>query len=94
MIRAVVMAASASLVAFCNQVGAQPYPSKPVRLIVPFSTGGTTDIVARLYAQRLTEAIGTQFVVDNRTGAGGTIGTEAGARAAPDGYTLDFGSRR
>jgi tripartite-type tricarboxylate transporter receptor subunit TctC len=70
----------------------QSWPSKPVRLIVPFSSGGTTDIVARLYAQRLTEALGTQFIVDNRAGAGGTIGTEAGARSAPDGYTFVFGS--
>jgi tripartite-type tricarboxylate transporter receptor subunit TctC len=72
--------------------GAQPYPAKPVRLIVPFAAGGTTDIVARIYAQRLSEAMGAQFVVENRGGAGGTIGTEAVARAPADGYTLSFGS--
>ena len=71
---------------------AQPYPSKSVRMIVPFSTGGTTDTLGRIYAQHLSEAFGVQFVIDNRVGAGGTIGTEIGARAAPDGYTLVFGS--
>lgn len=71
---------------------AQAWPSKPVRFIVPFSAGGTTDIVARIYAQRLAELHGAQFIVDNRVGAGGTIGTEAGAKAAPDGYTFVFGS--
>ena len=83
MIRAAIAAVCAALTALPVPVLAQAWPSKPVRLIVPFSTGGTTDIVARLYAQRLTEATGTQFVVDNRAGAGGTIGTEAGARSAP-----------
>ncbi len=92
MIRATVVATCASLLAVSMQAAAQDWPSKPVRLIVPFSTGGTTDIVARLYAQRLSEALGAQFIVDNRTGAGGTIGTEAGARSAPDGYTFVFGS--
>jgi tripartite-type tricarboxylate transporter receptor subunit TctC len=92
MIRAAIAAACATLTAIPTPALAQAWPSKPVRLIVPFSTGGTTDIVARLYAQRLTEAAGTQFVVDNRAGAGGTIGTEAGARSAPDGYTFVFGS--
>ena len=92
MIRVVIAAAYFSLAAFAPSSAAQAWPSKPVRFIVPFSTGGTTDIVARVYAQRLTETLATQFVVDNRTGAGGTIGTEAGARAAPDGYTCVFGS--
>ncbi|MGH8662802.1 MAG: Bug family tripartite tricarboxylate transporter substrate binding protein [Burkholderiales bacterium] len=92
MIRATVVATCASLLAVCMHAVAQDWPSRPVRLIVPFSTGGTTDIIARLYAQRLSEALGTQFIVENRTGAGGTIGTEAGARSAPDGYTFVFGS--
>ena len=92
MIRVVMTAACASLVATALPVLAQAWPSKPVRLIVPFATGGTTDILARLYAQRLSETLGTQFIVDNRTGAGGTIGTEAGARSAPDGSTFVFGS--
>ncbi|MPZ42764.1 MAG: tripartite tricarboxylate transporter substrate binding protein [Betaproteobacteria bacterium] len=92
MIRAFVVATCAALIASSPHASAQDWPSKPIRLIVPFSTGGTTDIIARLYAQRLSEALGTQFVVENRTGAGGTIGTEAGARSAPDGYTFVFGS--
>jgi tripartite-type tricarboxylate transporter receptor subunit TctC len=92
MIRAAVILTCAALFAVSAPVLSQSWPSKPVRLIVPFSSGGTTDIVARLYAQRLTEALGTQFIVDNRAGAGGTIGTEAGARSAPDGYTFVFGS--
>jgi tripartite-type tricarboxylate transporter receptor subunit TctC len=92
MIRAAVAVTCASLFAVSAPVLAQSWPAKPVRLVVPFSSGGTTDIVARLYAQRLTEALGTQFIVDNRAGAGGTIGTEAGARSAPDGYTFVFGS--
>jgi tripartite-type tricarboxylate transporter receptor subunit TctC len=92
MIRAIVVATCTLLVTVCAHAAAPDWPSKPIRLIVPFSTGGTTDIVARLYAQRLSEALGQQVIVDNRTGAGGTIGTEAGARAAPDGHTFVFGS--
>jgi tripartite-type tricarboxylate transporter receptor subunit TctC len=64
------------------------YPAKPVRMIVPFSPGASTDTVARLLAQKLTEAWGQQFIVDNRAGAGGSIGAELVARAEPDGYTL------
>ena len=71
---------------------AQSYPSKPVRVVVAFAPGGTTDILARVYAQKLSATIGHPFVVDNRTGAGGTIGTEAVVKSAPDGYTINFGS--
>lgn len=92
MIRPLLTAAGASLLLAGAQAFAQAWPSKPVRLIVPFTAGGTTDIVARLYAQRLTETLGTQFIVDNRAGAGGTIGTEAGAKSPPDGATFVFGS--
>ncbi len=69
-------------------VSAQSYPTKPVKLIVPFATGGPADVYGRFIAQKLTEATGQAFVVDNRPGAGAVIGTDAVAKAAPDGYTL------
>ena len=75
-------------VASAAAFAAERFPSKPVRLIVPFAAGGNTDIVARVIARKLTENIGQQVVVDNRGGAGGVIGTELAARALPDGYTL------
>jgi tripartite-type tricarboxylate transporter receptor subunit TctC len=71
---------------------AQSYPAKPVRVVVAFAPGGTTDILARLFSQKLTVSTGQQFIVDNRTGAGGTIGTDIVAKSAPDGYTIKFGS--
>ena len=67
---------------------AQDYPTKPVRLIVPFPPGGSNDVVGRMVAQQLSLRLGQQVVVDNRAGAGGTIGTDAASQAAPDGYTL------
>jgi tripartite-type tricarboxylate transporter receptor subunit TctC len=72
------------------QSSAQQYPSRPVRVIVPFAAAGPTDYVARIVAQKLTEAWGQQFVVDNRSGAGGNIGMGIAAAAAGDGYTLIF----
>jgi tripartite-type tricarboxylate transporter receptor subunit TctC len=69
-------------------VSAQQYPTKPVRMIVPFAPGGNTDIIARAFTPKWGELLGQQILVDNRGGAGGTIGTEAAAKAPPDGYTL------
>ncbi len=67
---------------------AQPYPAKPVRVLVGFPPGAGIDISVRLVAARLTETFGRQFIVDNRAGAGGNIAVETAARATPDGYTL------
>jgi tripartite-type tricarboxylate transporter receptor subunit TctC len=71
---------------------AQSYPSKPIHLIVPFPPGGPTDIVGRLVAQKLSEGVGQPVVVENRPGAGGTVGSTAAAKSAADGYTLLYGS--
>jgi tripartite-type tricarboxylate transporter receptor subunit TctC len=71
---------------------AQSYPTKPIRMIVPFPAGGATDIVGRLVAQKLTESWGQQVIVDNRGGAGGTIGSDAAAKSPPDGYTMLVGT--
>ncbi len=66
----------------------QAYPTKTIRIIAPFAPGGGTDFIARVAAQKMTEALGQQVIVDNRPGAGGTLGAELGAKAAPDGYTF------
>jgi tripartite-type tricarboxylate transporter receptor subunit TctC len=75
-----------------TQAVAQGYPSKPIRMLVPSASGGGTDATARVISQALTEQMGQSFVVDIRPGVAGRIGTEAGARAAPDGYTLVMGT--
>jgi tripartite-type tricarboxylate transporter receptor subunit TctC len=77
----------ASLLVYTN-AHAQSYPAKPIRIIVPYPPGGGTDIVARLIAQKVGDSLGRPVIVDNRAGANGVIGTEAAAKAAPDGYTL------
>jgi tripartite-type tricarboxylate transporter receptor subunit TctC len=74
--------------AAAGMASAQDYPNKPVRMIVPFGAGGSTDVLIRIVASKMPELLGQQVVVDNRTGAGGLIGTEIAAKSAPDGYTL------
>ena len=80
--------ALAAAFGFACAAAAQPYPSKPIRLIVAAAPGGGTDFVARLMGNKLAEALGQQVIVDNRPGAGSTLGYEFGVRAAPDGYTF------
>jgi tripartite-type tricarboxylate transporter receptor subunit TctC len=83
---------SIAWMAFCMMVSvgaqAQTYPNKPIRLIVPFPAGGATDIFARTLSQKLAEKLGTSVVVDNKPGAGGTLGSDMVAKASPDAYTL------
>ncbi len=80
------------LIAVVAPLGAQTYPVKPVRMVVPFPPGGPTDIVARLMAPKMSAAMGQQVIVDTRAGAGGMIATEQVAKAAPDGYTIIMGT--
>src|SRR6266849_2656984 len=81
-------AGAAALPAVWRVAWAQSYPARPVRIIVPFPAGQATDSIARLMGQSLSERLGQPFVIENRTGAGGNIGTETVVRATPDGYTL------
>ena len=80
--------AAATLLAIAPTVSAQDYPTKPIRVIVPFAPGGGSDFIARFMAQRLSGLLGKPFVIENKPGAGGNLGTEQGVRAAADGYTL------
>jgi tripartite-type tricarboxylate transporter receptor subunit TctC len=89
----VIPSAMALLLVVCGSVAQAQgdYPSKPIRFVVPFPPGGGTDIVSRLVANKLTETLGWRIVIDNRAGAGGSVGMEVAANSAPDGYTLVMG---
>ena len=86
------LAGLASVVLATSALAQAAYPARPVRIIVPFAAGGTTDIFARLIGEKLSQQLGQQFVVENRGGAGGNIGSDAVAKAEPDGYTLLMGT--
>jgi tripartite-type tricarboxylate transporter receptor subunit TctC len=93
--RRAVLAGGATVIAmpFIGSASAQTqWPNKPVKVIVPFAAGGTTDILGRLMAQKLSEELGQQFVVENKGGAGGNIGADMAAKSAPDGYTFVIGT--
>jgi tripartite-type tricarboxylate transporter receptor subunit TctC len=86
------LAIAAGLALMPGAASAQTYPGKPITLVVPFSPGSTTDILGRILASNLSDTIGQRVIVDNRSGAGGNIGTEHVARAAPDGHTIVLGT--
>src|SRR2546428_14160766 len=86
------LSAALAVSALHAAAAAEAYPAKPVRFVVAFPPGGGTDIIARSIAQKLTERLAQQVVVDNRPGAGGNIGTDIVAKSAPDGYTILMGS--
>ena len=93
MVRGLCLAAGLLLgLGYGTDASAQTYPSRPIRLVVPFAAGGPTDTLARLAAQRLSVGIGQTVVIDNRPGAGGTIGAKVVVAAEPDGYTLMYGN--
>jgi tripartite-type tricarboxylate transporter receptor subunit TctC len=85
-------AAALGVAAWLAPAAAQPYPSKPIKIVVPFPAGGIADLYARLIGSRAAESWGQPIVIENRTGAGGNIGADAVAKSAPDGYTLVMGS--
>ncbi|TMH38335.1 MAG: hypothetical protein E6H59_11400 [Betaproteobacteria bacterium] len=82
------IAAALAFSLWALSAAAQDYPTRPVRIVIPLSPGGTTDVPGRIIAQKLSESLGQQFFVENRAGAGGTIGSDYVAKAKADGYTL------
>ena len=88
LLRCVLPTVAAIACLFVADANAQAYPSRPIRVMVPFSPGGGTDILARIMSVKMSEALGQNYLIDNRPGASGQIGTEIVARAAPDGYTI------
>ncbi len=83
--------AAVAFVALTGGATAQPYPNKPITIVVPFAAGGPTDLMARIVGERMAKELGQQFIIDNTTGAAGSIGVGKVARAAPDGYTISLG---
>ena len=88
---ALIILSAAAAAAVPQAADAQQYPAKPIRMIVPFTPGGSTDVIARVIAHKLSETMGVQVLIDNRPGAGGNIGVELTAKSPPDGYTLVMG---
>src|SRR5215468_10664850 len=91
MTRLLVAVTLAAIVAGHSDASAQPYPARPITLIVPLAPGGSTDVIARIMAEGMRVALGQPVIVENVTGAGGTIGVGRLARSAPDGYTFGIG---
>ena len=89
--RLICVVALAAALAGITNAGAQVYPSRPITLIVPFPPGGSTDVAARIMAERMRPVLGQPIIIENVGGAGGSIGVGRVARAAPDGYTIDIG---
>ena len=82
----------ATILLFAGNASAQTYPTKPIRVIVAFAPGGPADVMARLIAQRMPQILGQSLIIENKAGAGGTIGARAAAESEPDGYTLLLGN--
>ena len=91
-VRTIAVALAATAIPFAAPAFAQAWPSKPITYVVPFPPGGTTDVLARIIAQKLGPALGTTIVIENKPGAGGNVGSEFVAKAAPDGYTIMGGT--
>ena len=90
--RALTLAAAAALLVAAAPTQAQQFPQRPITMIVPFAAGGPTDVLARVLGQHMSQTLGQSIVVEDVTGAGGTLGSARAAKAAPDGYTLVMGN--